>query len=478
MAQVVVRGITFLTTPLLTRILTTAEFGVVKVYESWIMLLTPVFTLCLYNSVARARFDFKDEFEEYCSSIQLLCLPFAAAVAAIVCFCWEDVQKLMSMDGIMLVTFLLYMPTYSFVSIYQAHERQLMRYKSNIIVSAIYAVPATIFSVLLCLFAKNGGWSVGLVDVRIISFYVPQIIVGIVIAVIVCAKGRFTLKLSHWRYALKFSLPLIPHMLSLYILSQCDRLMIKSMCGDSQAGIFSLAVTIQYVLFILIDAVEGAWTPWLFDRLDDGEEHKIQKPWLLLLVGAGVAALLIGLAAPELVGILGGRDYAQAVYIVPPLLICTMLAFGSRAFVGIEKFNKKTGLTAVCTIIVAVINIPLNYVFIKLYGYIAAAYTTAFCYLLLLIIHGLAVRLILKERCIRLWTTLGITIAFSAVFLAVIFLYDVQGSVFIRYGCIIAVIAAALIVMRKSIVQYIKNAKCKKNALIHNGNNSGGENVH
>ena len=68
--QLLVRGVTFLATPLYTRLLSTAQYGEVRVYESWLLIIVPVLSLSLYKSVTRAKFDFKNEYNEYVSSVQ------------------------------------------------------------------------------------------------------------------------------------------------------------------------------------------------------------------------------------------------------------------------------------------------------------------------------------------------------------------------------------------------------------------------
>ena len=56
-AQLLVRGITFLTTPILTRLLSKAQYSDIRLYESWLLIIGPIFSLNLYRSVERAKYD-------------------------------------------------------------------------------------------------------------------------------------------------------------------------------------------------------------------------------------------------------------------------------------------------------------------------------------------------------------------------------------------------------------------------------------
>ncbi|MBQ1386719.1 MAG: oligosaccharide flippase family protein, partial [Erysipelotrichales bacterium] len=90
-AQVLVRGVSFLTTPLYTRLVSTAQYGVIHVYESWLVILVPIMSLCLSRSVFRAKFDFEDRYDEYVSSV--LSLSFLSSlgmflIVSVVCREW------------------------------------------------------------------------------------------------------------------------------------------------------------------------------------------------------------------------------------------------------------------------------------------------------------------------------------------------------------------------------------------------------
>ena len=58
-------------------------------------------------------------------------------------------------------------------------------------------------------------------------------------------KGKKFYSAKFWKHALMFNLPLIPHYLSQTILNSADRIMISSLVGASEAGIYSLAYSIS-----------------------------------------------------------------------------------------------------------------------------------------------------------------------------------------------------------------------------------------
>ena len=100
-----------------------------------------------------------------------------------------------------------------------------------------------------------------LVDRRVIGYYVPQIIGGAVVAIVIWTQGKKFINLKYWKYGLAFSLPLIPEALSIQIMNQSDKIMIQKMISKEAAGVFAIATTISFIIWILEDSVWNAWIP-------------------------------------------------------------------------------------------------------------------------------------------------------------------------------------------------------------------------
>ena len=96
--------------------------------------------------------------------------------------------------------------------------------------------------------------------------------------------------------------------------------------------------------------------------------------------------------APEILYILGGEEYMQAVYVIPPVMIGYIAQMLYTLYVNIEYYNRKQKQIMAGTLIAAAINIILNLIFIPIFGYIAAAYTTLVGYIVLLFVHYAFVR--------------------------------------------------------------------------------------
>ena len=91
--------------------------------------------------------------------------------------------------------------------------------------------------------------------------------------------------------------------------------------------------------------------------------------------------------APDVIRIAGTKEYYGGIAMVIPLAFAIYFVFLYSLPVHVEYFYKKTKFIAVGTSLAAGINIALNYIFIRKYGYTASAWTTLVSYILLFVFH-------------------------------------------------------------------------------------------
>ena len=458
LVQVLVRGITFLTTPVYTRLVSTEQYGVIRIYESWLLIAVPVMSLCLYRSVYKAKFDFGDRFNAYVSSAQTLsCISTLAIFAVITLFFRRQFMAFTGMSGLMYVYMLLFVITYTGMYFFQYREKQLMRYKRSVTATALAMFPATALSILLLYWGNRTGRQDSLVHLRVIGFYTPQILVGFVLIASMLRDGRTLYRKEYWKYALLFSVPLIPEVLSIQIMNQSDKIMIQKMVGDASAGIFALGTTVSFIIWILEDAVWGAWQPWMYEKINREETEDIEKPWISVVVIFGLVSWALVALAPEIILILGGKKYMDAIYLIAPMVTGTLFRFCSYGFSVVQTYHKKTQYVAAGTIGVMFVNVALNYVCILFFGYRAAAYTTTASYFLLLVVQGILEKKVTGQRIIGLSKMIATTLAIFAVNAATMLTFSWKW--YFRYAVVLAVGVAALVVFLPTIRQFVSMMK-------------------
>ena len=379
-ANFISKSIGFVTTPIFTRLLTKQEFGAYSNFMSWVAILSIIVTLNLESTFIRARFEFEDSFDEYISSV--------LALSSVSCAVWILVMNLSArvtlplmhmnacyMNGLML--YLFFLPA---IHMYQAKERYYFHYKASVLISLLIAGGTAFLSVLLvvCMDNKLNG--------RVIGTVLPVILTGCALYVLIFYKGRRVV-LPHWKYALAFCLPFIPHLLSLNLLNTMDRVMITDLCGETDTALYTLAYHCGLIITLLLTSMNSAFAPWVGEKLQSGEHEEIRafsRKYIVLFLLFAVGVML---AAPEILFILGGRSYMEALYVMPPVAMGCVCQFLYVLFVNVEQFSKKTTGMALASMSAALLNYLLNAVFIRRFGYMAAAYTTLAGYLWLLLAH-------------------------------------------------------------------------------------------
>ena len=107
MASVFSRGLSMITVPIFTRIMSTSEIGMVNLYNSWYSLLSVIATLSLTSGGFQAAMkDFEGERDQYQSAVLTL-----TSMMAIVLGCMRDVS-LMSRLQLRAICLMLRVPAF------------------------------------------------------------------------------------------------------------------------------------------------------------------------------------------------------------------------------------------------------------------------------------------------------------------------------------------------------------------------------
>ena len=448
------RGMAFITTPIFTRLLTKGEYGDFSNIAAWLSILMVLTSWDLHTSIVRSKLEFKEDMDSYVLSILTLSTLITAVIYIIVLvfkdfFC----NKVFGIDEQYINLMFLYLFAAPAFNMLTTKNRAFYKYKMFTILTGVSVVTSTILSLILVLIMDNNR-----LMGRVVGQYLPLIFLGFAMYIFLFAKGR-GIKLKYWDYAISICLPLVPHVLSMHILSGSDRIIIKRISGAEAAAIYSVAYSCAHIVSILLDSMNKAWAPWLLDSIhckDFKSIKKVSKTYFLLFFVLVIGILLI---VPEIIYILGGKSYIEAKYVLPPLILGTLFQFVYTMYVQIEFYSKKTIGIAMATGTAAVINIVLNLIFIPIYGYVAAAYTTLVGYICLLFIHYYLVKGLKMEKIYdRRIIFIGLAIAIPLTF---IILYTYSANL-LRY-CLLALyvmlIIWAFIKNRKTVIKIFKNKK-------------------
>lgn len=378
-------GISFLTTPLFTRLLTLEEYGLYSNFNAVYSILSVVITLNLGSTLIRAQYDFPDDKNSYTSTLLYMSTIIVFIALLFVNIFYNQLYSYISLSKYMLNIMLVSLMFLPALNIFQIWQRIQYKYKMSVFVSFFCSIGNILFSLLFVFNFENK------LNGRILGSQISTIIVGICIMVYYLRKSHI-FNFDYCKYALKICIPYLPHLLSLNILSMSDKLMITKLCGSQYNALYSVAVNCGMIMTILISSLNNSFSPWLGEKLHLKEYKRIRKMsyyYILIFFVVAIGSILI---APELMMIFGGKNYLNAKYAVPPIIMGCMCQLLYTMYVNIEQFEKKTIGMAIASSVTALINIITNMYFIPKYGYLAAAYTTLFSYFCLLVFHYFLVK--------------------------------------------------------------------------------------
>lgn len=378
-----IKGLAFFTLPIFTRLLSTEDYGLYNTFFAYESVICILVGLALHSSLKNARYKYDSKFENYISScILLIFCNFGIWIFG--CnILYPVIKHVIDLPRVYFNLLLFYSLGSALILFFNSYVGIFFEYLKFLKVSAINAVGNVIVSIVLIFTFFNNARGYG----RIVGMSVPVIFIGIYIIIFFFRKSKPRINKEYWKYGLGYSLPIVPHGISQVILLQFDRIMINSIVGASAAGIYGFSYSIYSIINITATSVDSVFGPWFYERMNSKDYTGIRKhggkiAYLMLLF-----SLLMILITPEMVKVLGAKEYWEGVYSAVPLVVGGYFAFLYILPATIEYYYEKTKYIMIGTIFSAVVNILANYICINKFGYIAAAYTTLFTYFLYFIFH-------------------------------------------------------------------------------------------
>lgn len=448
------KGVAFITVPIFTRMLSTEDYGVSSLFNTWSTLLVIFATLNLSGGVyTRGLLEFEEK--KFTSSIQALS-TFCTLIVAIIIFSIQG--PLMKMSGLSiesLVVMILYFFVVAGINLWTVKQRFNYKYKGLVAVTICNTLATTAAGLLAVLFSTQSRG-----EAKAIWSTVGAIVIAIPFYIYNFRKGKTLFDKKIWKYALAFNLPLLPHYLSNLILHQSDRIMIGWYSGAASVAFYSLAYSVSSIVKVFTDSINQTLTPWRYQKMETKEYGRINKISISILICVSVLILAVCMLAPEIISIFGGASYLQAASIIPPIMLCVYFIYLYNMFSNIEFYFKKTKFMMVASAISAILNIALNYVFINKYGYAACAYTSLFCYIVYTACHFICMKKICKKeiggkKIFDEKSILVITLATCALSMSTMVLY---GFRLVRY-IIILILLVVVIIKRKYLLQAFRVKK-------------------
>lgn len=391
--NIIQKGIALITTPIFTRIMTTQQYGQYSVYQSWYSIVAIFATLNLYAGVYNnGMIKWPEKRKQFTSAMQGLSTSLTVLLFVIYLLAMNWWNSLLGMSSVFVLAMfaeLLFVPAYNF---WAAGQRFDYKYKKLVVITVGMGILSPIVGVLAVLTTDYKA------EARVLSFVFVQVCVGLLFYIYNMRQGRVFLKTKYWKFALAFNLPLIPHYLAQTVLGQADRIMIQRMIGETEAALYSVAYSISMMFNIVTNAINNSFIPYTYKALRERKYVRLRENANFLVTMIASACVIATAFAPEIISIFASAEYYDAHNAVPPIAISLLFIFITSLFGNIEFYYEKTKFIMIASSVAAITNIALNYYAIPTWGYVAAAYTTLICYILLAFAHYIMYSILLRKN--------------------------------------------------------------------------------
>ena len=438
------KGISFLTVPIFTRLLSTTDYGIVTTYNSWIAILSMVMGFAIHMGIRAAFIDYEkrvDDFVSVATTFTLLCGSALLLIAGTIFSLFR-----ININNTLIILCLIQGCSGALIQNYSMYLMMQYRYKFRTALMILPNLVSAVLSIIVIKFILSEKLYMG----RIVPTSLVYAGFGLFLIFVAYRKSRVVWNNEYLKYSLKISMPLVVHGIALNILSQSDRTMITWLADAGQTGLYSLIYNFSMIALVLTTSLDGVWVPWFTEKLKEGKREAINtrvKDYIILMAAAIIGVVLGG---PEVVKLLASEKYWDGISIIPPIVLSNFVVFMYSLYVNVEHFHKKTVYITINTVIAAACNIGLNYMFIPRYGYVAAAFTTLASYTLAFVLHSRYAKRI-EPSVYPLKTFVPSTLQ---VLMAMTVFYLFQDKWLIRWGVLLIYYAMILFLRKEALIEF------------------------
>ncbi len=414
---VLAQGTSFVTTMVLARLMPTEQFAPLTVVYVWVTIFGTIAGLQAFGSMNNAKLDFGPEkLDSYTSSTYGMGLVSMAVLLGIF-FLLQDVLASSMQLPFTVILLCLVQGFFSFTTQHIAAKYRVLNQPGKFVFwTAIALLLRLVLSIVLVLHLTQDKY---LGDVYGSS--IAYGIVGIAAAILIFARGKSFYNAKWWKYCITLTLPMVFSGLANYVLLQANRLMLQYMSTPLETALYGYAATIAVAITGVWLAFNNAWSVWYFDKTHAGAKEEIIQLYKKYCLFVTLLSVAFTLVCPDIVRILGGRQYEAGIPMIPMIAAGCYFLFLYSFAVNYETYKQKTVHIAVCTVATAVLNILLNYFLIPLYGGMGSAIATLISYVLLFLLHFIMAKFIIK----------GFEISFIQLLIPALYIFAALGATYL-----------------------------------------------
>ena len=413
--------LSFFLVPLYTSVLTTAEYGIYDIIHTTIVLLVPVLTIDIQESVLRFALS-KEKNESGILKTGIRFVNLSLVIILCLCFINYKIQLFETLNTYGVYFVLLFFFT-ALNQVLSSFARGIDKVKDYTIASVLSSVVTICLNVWLLAFAGKG----------LNGYFVAFILGSVTSCIYLSLKirvyqylGKGTVEKELCRSMVAYSAPLVLNAIGWWINNASDRYIVTWLCGLAVNGIYSVGYKIPSILNVFQTIFNQAWflsAVKEFDPQDkDGFFIKTYNVY-----GAAMLFVCFGLNifTRFIAVLLYKGDFYNAWIYVPLLNISILFGALSGVIGGVFSAVKDSKIFSVSTLLGAAVNVTLDIILVLKFGAIGAAIATLVSYVVVWIIRLICAK---KYIVLRLDLKRDIT-AYLLLLCQVLWLYIIEESI-------------------------------------------------
>lgn len=372
--------ISFFLLPLYTSLLTTEEYGVVDLLNTLINLIVPILLLQIDQGIFRYLIDCRDNKENQNQLITVtMFFTFSQIVICLVIF-----SVIMSRIHNEYKYFLLTNLIISLLSALMLQVARGLGDNSKYAVGSFLSGSVTVvLNVFLIAYLRLGAY--GMLIASLIGNAVCTLYIFIDMQIYKRIKKKYYDQ-NVLKKLLGYSIPLIPNVISWWIVTASDRIIITLFLNLSANGIYSAANKFSGVLTMLYSVFNLTWTESAAINIESKDRDEFfSKIYNVVIRIFGCICLNTISIMPFVFPIMINDKFNDAYVQIPILIIASMFNILISFLGSIYVAKKLTKEIAKTSIFAAIINLSINCSLVHFIGLYAASLSTAIAYFVMYI---------------------------------------------------------------------------------------------
>ena len=377
--------IPFLALPILTHLLSLEDYGKWTLFLAVLLFTNPCIGLMQRSQIARKFYKVKsDHLAEIAFNILAVTL-----INSLIFFTIFATLSLFLNHEVMTIHNILILSAVGLLRSIIDVALTIYRFRNKVFSYGIVELSSQLFTYLigfLLIFTFSSEWYYLLYGLAITYFIVS----------LYCLKSLFTLRAlkpvlskKHIFESIKLSAPLVPHAIGSTIIATSDKFIIEGLMDLQAVAIYSIGYILGSSSLLIIDSVNKVWFPYMYKQLNqvtDESKKMLVKTSYFFFFGLPFICATFAIMGDVYLTLFFPKEYLSA----KPIIYWTAFAVMFRGFyVILFPYVDHIGKTVIfmySTVLSALVNILLTYLFVDLFGLVGAVFATAVSFFIQFII--------------------------------------------------------------------------------------------